>query len=189
MFKKIGKAVASCIMGVVTGFVLGPFAMVGKWISMNEEFLIKDEMTDPSELLPHGGNFSPAILIIGIPIFFVVGLIYGPLRGGQLGVKCGWEKGFFSAIAKEMFTYDPFSITKEIAKDIPEGRFVSYRKFRESGIFDPLKKKEPREVDLISSASYDKTDSIILPNFFYTEKSRLKIADAGISGQRYGFEP
>lgn len=156
MLKKLCIHLSGAIVGVITGFIIGPFAAVGKWFSIVREEAIGHEQRDKNgkRKISHGP--SPAGIIPGIPFAFIAGFIYGPLRCGYLGAREGIHKNIFSSIVQEMFTYDPFytDITdyNEIIQIQPEERcLLSYRSLYQTGVINnfqnnsanPVQEKQP----------------------------------------------
>lgn len=107
--KKFLNSVAGAIVGFIEGIFLGPFALCGKSIATaHEAFLVGD----PSLIIE---------LPLVAPFFFVLGFIYGPIRGAMVGAKLGFNKSF-KGVAKELFTYDTIRIHEEQAASIPESK-------------------------------------------------------------------
>lgn len=140
MFKTFCKKVAATLVGFCTGFILGPFVGAGKVISIIHEELMRpeDETSGPHDKSPLG---VLSMFVLGVPLFFSCGFIYGPIKGIALGLKEGLHPNIIPNIAREMFTYDPMSLTAAEAAEVPhaEGILLSYRTFRATNLLSDTK--------------------------------------------------
>lgn len=162
----ISKKLASGVFGFFAGLIMGPFAAVGKWFSIIREEAIGHE-------LRLNKNPRCSGMIIGIPIFLVGGLLYGPVRGAIIGYQTGIGdqiglKQLSKSIAGEMFTYDPFYddiITPAVTREYPDECLISYRKFHPAGLLQRLTHETLNEQPLclkspIINANLKKTDDL-----------------------------
>lgn len=161
------KLVAGAI-GFFEGLIIGPFAFAGKWLSMWREEEIGHDLR--MNRRPHG--CAPIILTL---VFFAGGLIYGPIRGAQLGFQNGIDNGckdLVRNISNELFTYDPFYwdiITPQVASQYPGEHLISYRKFHDAGLLN--RAADQTHAPLLSSVSP-------LGNIRHDNKDNLKTIKA-----------
>lgn len=183
MFKKILNKIAGGIVGFFTGLCVGPFAAVGKLFSLAQEESIGHD-------LRKNGGVRPTGIIIGIPLFFAGGLVYGPIRGAILGVKEGLNRGMLKNISQEMFTYDPFYddiITPEVANRIPESGLISYRTFRQAGLLNTTQNVSEKDklVSLVVPIAKDNSKKAS-SHFFAEVKPAVKPSSASVN-RRFTF--
>lgn len=174
MFKKILNKIAGGVVGFFEGLVLGPFAAVGKLFSLVREESIGHD-------LRKNDSVRPTSIIVGIPLFFAGGLVYGPISGAILGINEGFHKDILANIAKEMFTYDPFYsdiITPEVANKIPESKLISYRTFRDRGLLNTKQNIPLTKLKLGPAPSKFPSDNGVakkILSYFFESKNSQKI--------------
>jgi hypothetical protein len=148
MFQKIFDKISGGFIGLITGFVIGPFAAIGKFFALvsEENKKLAEEAWDEYHTSVH-----PSTIIVGIVVFFICGLIYGSLRGCFLGAQEGPHKRILHEIAKEMFDYShPWYADRTPRHTQPAES--TYTSIQEKKIVTSFK-KESKDIQLAQSES------------------------------------